>query len=143
MNSPGTTRSSRLLMSSRPRFIDDGSGSVQPHRYFSQLSSYSCALPGLFKAYVGAREYAFHPSLNRTREIGIRSTITDQLANKRSILLAIGSDCQGEQLQALWRLPCLAHGQSIRARRHARLDQHRSHERIAERLRILGLQNFS
>jgi hypothetical protein len=90
MNSPGTTRSSRLLMSSRPRFIDDGMGSVQRHCYFSQLSSCSHALLRPFKAYVGAREYTFHPSLNRSQENGIRSTTSVSLqTSDRSFQLLV------------------------------------------------------
>ena len=63
MNSPLTTPSSRLLMTSKARFLCDGAGGVYLKCYFSLLSSTSSALRGPWEPCVGAREYEFRPYL--------------------------------------------------------------------------------
>jgi hypothetical protein len=88
MNFPPTTPLSRLLMTSKRRFLCDGTGDVYVKCYFSQLSSTSSALLGPWKPYPGGIDHAFRPSLGPSRQNKYRPAATVQLlTKKRSIFL--------------------------------------------------------
>ena len=67
MNSPPTTPSSRLLMTSKARFLCDGKAGVRVLRHFWQLSSPVHALFAALKPWRGETDHAFrsfpHPLL--------------------------------------------------------------------------------
>jgi len=90
MNFPPTTPLSRLLMTSKRRFLCDGTGDVYVKCYFSQLSSTSSALLGPWKPYPGGIDHAFRPSLGPSRQNKYRPAATVQLlTKKRSIFLSL------------------------------------------------------
>ena len=90
MNSPLTTPSSWRLMTSKIRFLGDGTGDVYVKCYFSQLSSTSSTLLGPWKPYPGGIDHAFRPSLDPSRQNNYRPAATVQLlTKKRSIFLSL------------------------------------------------------
>ena len=90
MNSPLTTPSSWRLMTSKIRFLGDGTGDVYVKCHFSQLSSTSSALLGPWKPYPGGIDHAFRPSLGPSRQNKYRPAATVQLlTKKRSIFLSL------------------------------------------------------
>jgi glycosyltransferase involved in cell wall biosynthesis len=78
-------------MTSKRRFLCDGTGDVYVKCYFSQLSSTSSALLGPWKPYPGGIDHAFRPSLGPSRQNKYRPAATVQLlTKKRSIFLSLG-----------------------------------------------------
>ena len=76
-------------MTSKIRFLGDGTGDVYVKCYFSQLSSTSSALLGPWKPYPGGIDHAFRPSLGPSRQNKYRPAATVQLlTKKRSIFLS-------------------------------------------------------
>ena len=89
MNSPLTTPSSRLLMTSKARFLCDGKAGVRVLRHFWQLSSPVHALFAALKPWRGETDHAFLPSIDPSRRNKYRHTTTVQLlTKKRSIVLS-------------------------------------------------------
>ena len=92
MNSPPTTHSSRLLMTSKARFLCDGKAEVRVLRHFWQLSSPVHALFAALKPWRGETDHSFRPSLDPSRWNKHRPTTTVQLlTKKRSIFLPISA----------------------------------------------------
>ena len=87
---PPTTRLSRHLMTSKLRFLCDGTGDVYVKCYFSQLSSTYSTLLGPWKPYPGGIDQALRSLLDTSQQNEHRLTSTVQLlTKKRSIFLAI------------------------------------------------------
>ena len=81
-------------MTSKLRFLCDGTGDVYVKCYFSQLSSTSSTLLGPWKPYPGGIDHAFRPSLDPSRQNNYRPAATVQLlTKKRSIFLSLTSNC--------------------------------------------------
>ena len=81
-------------MTSKLRFLCDGTGDVYVKCYFSQLSSTSSTLLGPWKPYPGSIDHALRSLLDTSQQNEHRPATTVQLlAKKRSIFLAIFSKC--------------------------------------------------
>ena len=67
MNFPRMTPLSHPLMTSKPRFLDDGTGEVCLECYFSQLSGTSSARLGQLTTYLELQASHCGPNLNNLR----------------------------------------------------------------------------
>ena len=78
-------------MTSKLRFLCDGTGDVYVKCYFSQLSSTYSTLLGPWKPYPGGIDHPLRSLLDTSQQNENRPATTVQLlAKKRSIFLAIG-----------------------------------------------------
>lgn len=90
MNSPRMTSLNRVPMTSKFRFLGDGTADVHAICYFSQLSSTFSPPFRALKPEQSGTDLAFRPSIDPPRQNEDRPATTVQLlTKKRSIFLAI------------------------------------------------------